>query len=455
MEKKSRWIHFLVVVLLCLSASQEALAQKEGITLNFKNENLASLFRRIENVSEYRILFSIEDVNKYEATGSLKNASIEKAMRTIIGNKPLKYTIEGSYVNVSVLKSRRPVAGIVVDTDGEPVIGATVMVEGSSLAVTTDIEGRFRFDDVDYSAKLKFSYIGMETQTLVAQNGMRVVLKNSDNALGDVVVTGYYTQRKQTFTGAATSYSGKELRAVSNKDVLSTISALDPSFKLVDNIAMGSDPNTMPNVQVRGVNSLPTTDVTNLNAEYKGNSNLPTFILDGFEVSVEKIYDLDPNRVSNISILKDASATAIYGSRASNGVVIIDTKAPESGRLRLNYTGSIDFEVADLSNYNLLNAEEKLEYERLAGLYGGYNAVYVQEDYLADYNERLKLVKQGINTDWLTKPLKSVGLTNKHSVLIEGGNDSFRYGVDLNYSGTSGVMKGSGRVRIGTGIKFQ
>lgn len=95
----------------------------------------------------------------------------------------------------------------------------------------------------------------------------------------------------------------------------------------------------MPNVQVRGVNSLPTTDVTNLNAEYKGNSNLPTFILDGFEVSVEKIYDLDPNRVSNISILKDASATAIYGSRASNGVVIIDTKAPESGRLRLNYTG--------------------------------------------------------------------------------------------------------------------
>lgn len=102
----------------------------------------------------------------------------------------------------------------------------------------------------------------------------------------------------------------------------------------------------MPNVQVRGVNSLPTTDVTNLNAEYKGNSNLPTFILDGFEVSVEKIYDLDPNRVSNISILKDASATAIYGSRASNGVVIIDTKAPESGRLRLNYTGSIDLNLS-------------------------------------------------------------------------------------------------------------
>ena len=142
----------------------------------------------------------------------------------------------------------------------------------------------------------------------------------------DVVVTGYYNQRKESFTGAASNFSGDELLAVSNQSVLQSLSALDPSFKIVDNISMGSDPNTVPDIQVRGTNSLPDAGGANLSQEYKGSANLPTFILDGFEVSVEKIYDLDPNRVANISILKDASATAIYGSRAANGVVIIDTR---------------------------------------------------------------------------------------------------------------------------------
>ncbi|MDD5894926.1 MAG: SusC/RagA family TonB-linked outer membrane protein [Prevotellaceae bacterium] len=456
MDKKSRWIHFLMVMLLMMAAfAAEAKAQRKAITMSFQNEKLSDVFRKIENVSDYKVIFSVSDVSKFTVTGSVKNASIEATMNKILSGVPLKYSVDGLYVNVTLDKGLPTVRGSVVDENGEAVIGATVMVKGTNIATTTNIEGKFLLEDVSLNNTIRVSYIGMESVELKASKNMVVTLRNSENSLNDVVVTGYYTQRKQTFTGAATSYSGKELRAISNQNVLSTISAIDPSFKLVDNISMGSDPNTIPNVQVRGMNSLPATDVTNLNSEYKGNSNLPTFILDGFEVSVEKIYDLDPNRISNISILKDASATAIYGSRASNGVVIIDTKAPESGKLRLNYTGSLDFEVADLSGYDLLNAAEKLEYERLAGLYNGSSAVYVQEDYLADYNERLKMVKMGIDTDWLSKPLKSVGLTNKHSVLIEGGNDSFRYGVDLNYSGTSGVMKGSGRDRIGTGLKFQ
>lgn len=456
MDKKTRWIHFLMVMLLMMAAfATEAKAQRKAITMSFQNEKLSDVFRKIENVSDYKVIFSVSDVSKFTATGSVKNASIEATMNKILSGVPLKYSVDGLYVNVTLDKGEPTVRGSVVDENGEAVIGATVMVKGTNIATTTNIDGKFLLENVALNNTIRVSYIGMESVELKASKNMVVTLRNSENSLNDVVVTGYYTQRKQTFTGAATSYSGKELRAISNQNVLSTISAIDPSFKLVDNISMGSDPNTIPNVQVRGMNSLPTTDVTNLNSEYKGNSNLPTFILDGFEVSVEKIYDLDPNRISNISILKDASATAIYGSRASNGVVIIDTKAPESGKLRLNYTGSLDFEVADLSGYNLLNAAEKLEYERLAGLYNGSNAIYVQEDYLADYNERLKMVKMGIDTDWLSKPLKSVGLTNKHSVLIEGGNDSFRYGVDLNYSGTSGVMKGSGRDRIGTGLKFQ
>lgn len=346
------------------------------------------------------------------------------------------------------------VRGTVVSAaDGEPVIGASVMVDGSKTGTQTGPDGRFELSGVSRGAKLRVSYIGMVAQTVTARDGMTVRLAEDSKTLDNLVVMGYYTQRKQTFTGAAANYSGDELRAVSDQNILSTISALDPSFKLVDNIAMGSDPNTVPNIQVRGMNALPTT--TSLSEEYKGNSNLPTFILDGFEVSVEKIYDLDPNRVTNISILKDASATAIYGSRAANGVVVIDTKAPAAGRLQLTYTGSLDLEVADLSDYNLLGAADKLRYERLAGLYDGTGTVYVDEDYRKSYNERLKLVEQGYDTDWLAKPLRSTGVSHKHSVMLEGGNDSFRYGVSLNYSGTQGVMKGSDRSRIGTGVKLQ
>ena len=134
---------------------------------------------------------------------------------------------------------------------------------------------------------------------------MSVYLKEDVQTLEDVVVTGYYNQRKQTFTGAANNYGSNELRTVSNHNLLFVISALDPSFKVVENLEAGSDPNAIPDIQIRGMNSLPET--SGLSKEHNNRSNMPTFILDGFEVSIEKIYDLDPNRITNISILKDAS----------------------------------------------------------------------------------------------------------------------------------------------------
>ena len=146
---------------------------------------------------------------------------------------------------------------------------------------------------------------------------------------------------------------------------MTTLSTLDPSFKLVENLDMGSNPNYVPEFTIHGGG--------NLQSDYENSPNMPTFIMDGFEVSSEKVFDMDPNRIASITILKDAAATAIYGSRAANGVVVIETKAPQMGKLRVSYNFSGDFEIADLSDYNLMNAEEKLEYERLAGLYSHSN----------------------------------------------------------------------------------
>ena len=409
--------------------SPTAMAQKaksENVTLNVTSATISQVFTQMKKQTGYNFVIN-SDLAKTmtKVNVNVNNKPMREVLNEVLGRYKCTYDIEGHTIIVlrkAVDERPRTVIGVVRDDAGNALPGVPVCIGDSRVCTITDENGHYTFKIPSSGCDLKFTYVGMKTKYIAIAAGTSTikqdVVMDNESAIDEVVVTGYYTQRKQTFTGAATSYTGEELRAISNKNVLSTLSAIDPSFKVVDNVAMGSDPNSMPDVQVRGVNSLPTTDVTNLNSEYKGSSNLPTFILDGFEVSVEKIYDLDPNRVSSISILKDASATAIYGSRASNGVVIIDTKSPESGKLRLNYTGSLDFEVADLSAYNLLNASEKLEYERLAGLYDGSNAIYVQEDYLADYNERLKLVKQGIDTDWLSKPLKSVGLTNKHSILV-------------------------------------
>ena len=181
---------------------------------------------------------------------------------------------------------------------------------------------------------------------------------------------------------------------------------------------------------------------------------MPTFILDGFEVSSEKIFDLDPNRVASITILKDAAATAIYGSRAANGVVVVETKAPVMGKMRVSYNFSGDFEIADLSDYNLMNAAEKVEYERLAGLYSHPN-IQIGDDYMDGYNERLALVKRGIDTDWIAKPVKDVGFSHKHSLFLEGGDTKLRYGLTVNYQNKNGVMRGSGRDNLGVGVQLQ
>ena len=453
--RKERLLAIVFFILGLLHVNAQELKDNK-ITMEFKNERMPAAFKRFEKVSGYKILFAYEDVNQYFVNGKVKEQTVEQVLKFMIGDKPLKYLIDGQFVNITPRKkgTYETVKGVVISTeDNLPVIGASVFVVGTNMGAQTNVDGQFELSQVPGDAIIRISFIGMQTASLPASAVMNVRLSPDVQTLDDVVVTGYYTQRKQTFTGAAANYNGKELTAVSNQSVLSSIAAIDPSFKIVDNLAMGSDPNTIPDIQVRGVNALPTT--TNLSEEYKGNSNLPTFILDGFEVSVEKVYDLDPNRVSNISILKDASATAIYGSRASNGVVIIDTKAPVAGKLRLNYYGSVDFEVADLSDYHLLGASDKLKYEELAELYVGTGSVYVDEEYRRSYNERLKLVQKGYDTDWLAQPLRSVGISHRHSVQLEGGNESFRYGVNFTYNGTSGVMKGSDRTRIGTGIKLQ
>ena len=261
--------------------------------------------------------------------------------------------------------------------------------------------------------------------------------------LEDVIVTGVYERKKESFTGASATFKADELKKIGNGSVLQSLKTLDPSFKMMESTQFGSNPNMMPDIEIRGKSS-----VVGLKEEYGTDPNQPLFILDGFETTLETIMNLNMNRVASVTILKDAASTAIYGSKASNGVVVIETKAPARGRLQLSYKGDYGVSVADLTDYNLMNSREKLQFEMLAGVYTDRTGnPFTQISLDALRNERLKEIERGVDTYWLSEPIRT-GFTHKHNIYAEGGEDKIRYGIGLSYGDVAGVMKGSDRETI-------
>ncbi len=270
----------------------------------------------------------------------------------------------------------------------------------------------------------------------------------------EVVVTGYGNVRKTSFTGNSVTVTKDELMSVSKSNVIKALQAFDPSFRIQTNNDWGSDPNALPEMYVRGRSGI--SGVKELDRDpltksaLKDNPNLPTFIMDGFQISVEQLYDMDPNRIESITILKDAAATALYGSRAANGVVVITTVAPQMGKLNVSYNFTGDVTVPDLSDYNLMNAREKLETEVAAGVFEDLakdNPLGAEQQYYA----KLASITRGVDTYWLSKPLQT-SFNHKHSLSVDGGSDNFRFGIQLSYNNEDGVMKESFRNRVGAGV---
>lgn len=339
---------------------------------------------------------------------------------------------------------RVTITGKVTDRDSMPLPGVAVVIEGTTVGTSTDPDGNYTLTTARTdNMTLVFSFVGMKTvkETVGQRTTINVVLASESQNIDEVVVTGIYTRNKESFTGSSKTYTSKDLKMVGNTNVLRSLRTLDPSFAIVDNNLMGSDPNTLPEINVRG-----TTSIAAMSQEYDQDPNQPLFILDGFESTLETINNLSMDRVASITILKDAAATAIYGSKAANGVIVVETKAPEPGTLRVNYNGNLNLSFADLSDYNLMNAEEKLEFERLAGYYGDIDGdgEIISEGYAQTYYSRLAEVRRGVDTYWMSEPLR-FAVSHSHDLFVEGGDDRMRYGLGFNYNKTQGVMKGSDR----------
>ena len=339
---------------------------------------------------------------------------------------------------------------VIEKLSNEPMVGVTIRLDGHSTGVITDINGCYVLTLPEKGGLVIYSYIGFETRKIKVTSRQKVDVQmvEATESIQEVIVTGYNSIQKESFTGNTTKIEKEDLLKVNPNNLISAIQTFDPSFRIQENLATGSDPNSLPQFVLRGQTgigetTLGQTSTSSISREVlSGNSNLPIFILDGFEVDVEKIYDLDMNSIHSINILKDAAATAMYGSRAANGVIVIERRAPEAGKFRVQYSGVLSAELPDLSSYNLMNAREKLETERLAGLYDS-NTPEI-DPYTNGYYQRLNNVLTGVDTYWLSQGLRTA-LNHKHSIFIDGGENDVRWGVELGFRGTEGVMKHSSR----------
>ena len=350
------------------------------------------------------------------------------------------------------------VYGTVVDKkSGEPLLGAAVAIwnDGSMITGTsTDIEGNFRIISPVKDFEVQVSFVGYQLlkfrSTSRNLENMTIELQEDAHTLNDVVVTGFVTKNKQTFTGSVTQMSGVELKQVSGTNLISALAALTPGMSLVQNNSQGSNPNRVPELVLRGMSSF----------SNEGQAvNQPTIILDGTEISMQELYDLDMNEIENITVLKDASATALYGSKAANGVIVITRKPIKEGTVRVqyNFTGNVQFPM--LSDYSVLDASQKLEYERRAGLYDGNGAIDattglpVQYELDELYNQRYKAIAAGQNSDWLSQPARTA-FSHDHSLRVYGGASNLRYELTGRFGDTKGVMKGDYRKRYSLGFKL-
>ena len=454
-----RLLLFVNVVLVTVSFSF-AQQNTNRVTIDMKNASLSEVFNEIKRQTNLSFMFSNDDLkNVPRKDVQIKNVTVDEAMKKCLEGTGLEYELTNNVVVIrkaaaKIEKAQQvTLTGTVRDKDGQTLPGVSVVIKGTSLGGATDIDGKYRFTvPLAKDMVLVFSFVGMETKEVVynGESTLDVTLDPDVTEMAEVVVTGIFTRKADSYTGAVTTIKKEDLQKVGNQNVLQSLKNIDPSFQVLENNEFGSDPNKVPDIQMRGASNF-----SDMKDKYQTNPNQPLFIVDGFEQSIEKVMDMDMNRVASITLLKDATAKALYGSKGANGVVVIETVTPEAGKMRVSYSGNLSIQAPDLGSYDLANAAEKLEIEKRAGVYTDKSGrPNVQQQYDEKYNEYYKEILRGVDTYWLEKPLR-VGVGHKHSLNFEGGDDIIRYSIDFSYNKVAGVMKGSDREVISGGFNFQ
>ena len=353
----------------------------------------------------------------------------------------------------------KTITGVVVDANGESIIGASVLVKGTTNGIITDIDGKFTLNDVPEAGVIQISYIGYKTQEVSAKNktSLKVVLTEDTEMLDEVVVVGYGVQKKSDVTGAMIRVSSEELNS---RPVANAFEAMQGKAAGVD-IVSNERPGEIGTINVRGVRSLSA-------------SNTPLYVVDGIPLmSNSGIETLNPQDIESIDVLKDASATAIYGSRGANGVILVTTKSGKEGKMSLNYSGTVT--VENLQDYSeMMNSAEYIEWRRWSYYYLNPSK-YPRGDQPTKENDyeiflgasdpyAWKNIEKGWangswdgslvpTTDW-TDMVTQTGITHEHTLSASGGTDKMKGYASIGYLNNEGTIKGQSYTRYTTKVSL-
>ncbi len=460
----------LLTLAVTLSAFGSTYSQSAGFDFDFENQRIANIIQTVENQTDYVFLYRDADFDvSKELSFSVKDANIDDIINLLVKEQDVNYAVYDRQIlifketqkEISVLQQQQAqkISGVVLDASGRPIVGASVMVQGTTLGTVTNIDGEFNLTVPSSKEILVVSFIGMETQeiSLDGQTILNIVLKDNTIGMEEVLVVAYGTARKESLTGAISSISDKKIE---RRPVSSVASVLEGNVSGVQINNTYGEPGSDPSIRIRGFSSV-------------NGSNSPLYVIDGVPFG-GNISDLNPQDIDNISILKDAASSALYGNRASNGVILITTKKGRGNGISMDvninqgvYTRGIkeyervatnDFmEIMWKGNRNALMYDEPEAYPTaevanqeasatLIDTYLKYNIYNKADNALFDSNGKLvsdAKIRSGYDDlDWY-KYVERLGYRQDYTVSGRGATDKSNYFFSAGYLDEKGYVKSS------------
>lgn len=421
MRRIKHLVYRLFLSLLMLSLCGNIYSQ---LSVSVKNKNIREVIQLIEKQSTYRFFFNneLEGMNKAVSL-DVKDATIQQLLDLLFDNVSISYTVKGNdqviltakqFNKKSVDQSLVKVTGVISDVSGEPIIGANIVVKGTTNGTVTDIDGYFNLADIPQGAVLQISYIGYIPQELTVrgQSDLRITLKEDAQSLDEVVVVGYGTQKRASVTGSVASIQSKDIVTVKTPNVGNALAGKLPGLRAVQRSGAPGDDD--PQIDIRGFGDA-------------------LVIVDGVERDFKQI---DANDIESISILKDASA-AVYGFKGANGVILITTKRGQTGKPKINYTGYVGIQ-SPTRQLKLFDASEYATLYNEAQLNIGVNAPFSDEE--------IEKYKRGNdpaypNTDWWNETFSNSMPQMYHSLSVSGGAEKVKYYFSFGYTDQQGLYR--------------
>lgn len=420
---------------LIAHASVSHIIPGERLTVQMQNKTLKEVFSYIEKNSGYVFIYEESvDLSK-KIYVDISNKSIDEIIKEVFSTNGFSYVIKGRQVivkkeNEAVLIQTPIITqdgivakGTVTDHTGIPLVGVNVIVKGSTIGTITDIDGNFELPDVPKGSTLQFSYIGYKSQEVKAQEKLTVVLSEDNELLEEVVVVGYGTQKKVNMTGAVSSV---KVDALGDRPVTNAINALAglASGLSVTNSGGGTPGFESPTIRIRGQGTL--------------NNSDPLVVIDG--MAGANISDINPQDIETISVLKDAASSAIYGSRAANGVILITTRQGAEGSAKITYSGNVSFEKVAKRLNLVTDYADFMEIQNSGLAVNGQAPRFSQTSIDAWRNDAGRNPTIYPNTDWQDHLYSNPSVVQNHNITANGGSKTVRYNLSFGYINNPGMI---------------